>query len=142
MRRWKGAGCVRIVLYPRILLLDFVLARPDPVILEYFSKIVTICTGQDKEYEESKGEKLATIMDILAMSEDELLQCTDPRSIRNTCRKVVRVVFKDELSNPKIHFRSVLQQTQKVGAIRGKRRMKRNASDFSFFSLRTTNAPN
>lgn len=98
-----------------------IIARPDQLTIEYFAKIVAICTGQDRDDEESKGEKLAAIMDVLALSEDELLQCTDSKSIRNTCRRVVRVVFKDELSNPRVHFRSVLRQTEKVGAVRGKK---------------------
>lgn len=97
-----------------------IIARPDPVTIDYFSKIVSICTGQATGFEEDKGEKLAVIMDTLAMSEDELTQCTDPKSIRSTCRRIVRIVFKKELENAQVHFRSVLQQEKKIAAIRGK----------------------
>ena len=53
------------------------------------------------------------------MSEAELDECVDKRSIRSTCRKVVRVVFKEELADPSIHFAQVLERKDKLASIRG-----------------------
>lgn len=53
------------------------------------------------------------------MSEAELGECVDERSIRSTCRKVLRVVFKEELRDPSIRFANILERKDKLAAIRG-----------------------
>ena len=98
---------------------SFSLARPDPGTIEYFAKIVSIYSGADKDYEESIGDKLAKLMDVLAVSEEQLLECTDVKSIRSTCRKVVRLVFKQALSDENTPFGSVLREKRMMAAIRG-----------------------
>ncbi|CAF3903423.1 unnamed protein product [Adineta steineri] len=74
--------------------------RPDPGTIKYFSTIVSICTEEDIDFEDNKGDKLENIMTVLALSEDELQECYDEHSIRNTCRKVLNKVFNNELLNP------------------------------------------
>ena len=98
----------------------FVSARPDPETIKYFARIVSICTESDKELEEEKGDKLADIMCILALSEAELEECKDAKSIRNTCRKVVRLVFHQQLADPNVSFGDVLKEKKMIAAIRSK----------------------
>ena len=98
--------------------------------IKYFSTIVSLCTGEDIDYEEEKGEKLEKIMNILAMSEEELDQCNDRDSIRNTCRKIVRVVFKQELEDITFPYGKILKQKKykpRTSAIRGM--LNKSASD-------------
>ncbi|CAF0767877.1 unnamed protein product [Adineta steineri] len=45
--------------------------RPDPGTIKYFSTIVSICPGEDINFEDNKGDKLENIMTVLALSEDE-----------------------------------------------------------------------
>lgn len=60
-------------------------------------------------------------MATLALSESELDECTDSKSIRSTCRKLVRRVFQKQLADPNIHFGKVLKKkSKKVAAIRRK----------------------
>ena len=104
-----------------ILMMFFVslLARPDNATIAYFATIVDLCKGRDPEAEEEKGEKLARIMDILLLNQAELDECVHSTSIRNTCRKVLRKVFKEELLDPNVHFGHILQKEDVVKAIRG-----------------------
>ncbi|CAF1497866.1 unnamed protein product [Adineta ricciae] len=95
--------------------------RPDPATIKYFSTIVSLCTGEDIDYEEDKGEKIAKIIDILAMSEEELDHCNDKNSIRNTCRKIVRIVFKQELEDITFPYGRILKKKKyqaRMSAIR------------------------
>jgi len=104
------------------LCLVFILARPDPVTINYFAHIVNLCVGEGTDYEDEKGDKLEKIINILALSEAELQEYTDSKSIRSTCRKLVRVVFKQQLADPDIAFGNILKDKghkAKVAAICG-----------------------
>lgn len=97
------------------------LARPDLGTIAYLSRVVSICTDADNDFEDGKGDKLIKIMTTLALSEPELDRCTEPKSIRSTCRKVVRIVFKDEFDDPDQHFGTLLKKAElrdKFAAIR------------------------
>lgn len=59
--------------------------------------------------EQSREEQMKKVMEILAVSEDELDECTDPKSIRSTCRKLVRLIFKDKLVDAGVHFGHLLK---------------------------------
>ena len=56
----------------------------------------------------------------LGLSKDELEQSVDPKSIRKTCRNVLRKVFKAELANPEIPYSQVLLNEEVMSAIRRK----------------------
>lgn len=58
-----------------------------------------MCNGDADGHELSKGDQIANIMAILNMSEKQLDDCTDPKSIRMTCRNVVRVIYKTQLAD-------------------------------------------
>ena len=76
-------------------------------------------------------------MTTLKLSEAELDECTDKKSIRNTCRKLLRRVFKIELADPNIHFGKILKgQASKVTAIRRKFKIPYITND-SFLFCRT-----
>lgn len=124
------------------LFLFFVLARPDPVTINYFAKIVSVCTGEEMEDNDTKSDKLFGIMTTLKLSDAELDECTDKKSIRNTCRKVVRHVFKIELGDPTVPFGKILkEQASKINAIRRKLKIPYITSDsFLFCRIWTTYA--
>ena len=68
-----------------------------------------------------KSDRLLNIMATLALSEAELDECNDVRSIRNTCRKLLRRIFQKELADPNIHFGKILKEnSSKTTAIRRK----------------------
>ncbi|CAF4091160.1 unnamed protein product, partial [Adineta steineri] len=84
--------------------------RPDPGTIKYFSTIVSICTEEDIDFEDNKGDKLENIMTVLALSEDELQECYDEHSIRNTCRKVLNKVFNNGLLDPTFRYGTILNE--------------------------------
>ena len=107
-------------MFQSIFCLSLTLARPDKTTIAYFATIVDLCKGRDADAEEEKGEKLARIMETLLLNQAELDECVHSTSIRSTCRKVLRKVFKEELLDPKVHFAHILQKEAVVTAIRGK----------------------
>ena len=58
-------------------------------------------------------------METVLLNQAELDDCVHSTSIRSTCRKVLRKVFKEELRDPNIHFAHILQKEGVVTAIRG-----------------------
>ncbi|CAF2108254.1 unnamed protein product [Rotaria magnacalcarata] len=107
--------------------------RPDPITINYFAKIVSICTGEKSDDNDVKSDKLIDIMEILTLSEIELGECTDKKSIRNTCRKLVRRVFQTELADSTIQFGKILKkQAAKVVAIRKYGRLMHPAESLKF----------
>jgi hypothetical protein len=101
----------------------FISARPDPVTIDYFATVASICTGADNDHDDNKGDKLADIMLVLAMSEHELDKCTDAKSIRITCRNIVRALFKKDLADHSVQFGTLLKCNKKkkvIAAIRGR----------------------
>ena len=63
------------------LLLFLVLARPDPVTINYFAKIVSVCTEEETCDNDAKSDKFIDIMTTLNLSEAELDDSTD----KNKC---------------------------------------------------------
>lgn len=97
------------------------LARPDAATLHYFSTIISLCSG-GQDPTDDKEEKLESIKTILAVSDDDLKACTDDRSIRSTCRSIVRLVLKQELNDPTVSFGRILKDkkySKVIAAIRG-----------------------
>ena len=122
----------------------FFSARPDPVTISYFAKIVSLCTGEDTDYDDAKGERLLDIMTTLAMSETELNDCFNEKSIRATCRNLVRLCFKQELKDNSIHFGAILKDKSyksQIAAIHGKLTCLQSIDDmFSTSRIRATHA--
>ncbi|CAF1479546.1 unnamed protein product [Adineta steineri] len=102
-----------------LIMIDFLfLARPDPGTIEYFSTVVEICTGGRND-NDRKADKLEQIMSVLAVTEDELENQLDKKSVRNTCRKIVRLLFSTQLKDPDISFNELNKKYKtKIAAIR------------------------
>ncbi|CAF5135379.1 unnamed protein product, partial [Rotaria sp. Silwood1] len=74
--------------------------RPDPVTINYFAKIVSICTGEEKDRNDNKSDQLTNIMATLALSESELDECTDSKRYGRLMHPAESLKFTDgELNN-------------------------------------------
>ncbi|CAM4791828.1 unnamed protein product [Rotaria magnacalcarata] len=99
--------------------------RPDPITINYFAKLFLYVLERNR----------------MIMIEIELGECTDKKSIRNTCRKLVRRVFQTELADSTIQFGKILKkQAAKVVAIRKYGRLMHPAESLKFTDGELNNA--
>jgi hypothetical protein len=99
--------------------LTFYSAMPDPITVDYLEAVLNICNGRNRNSHED-DEQVQELTNTLGLSKDELEQSVDQKSIRKTCRNVLRKVFKAELANPEIPYSQVLLNEEIMSAIRRK----------------------
>lgn len=100
---------------------DFTLysAMPNPSTVDYLAAVLHICNGRNRNRHED-DEQVQELSSTLGLSKDELEQSIDEKSIRKTCRNVLRKVFKAELADPEISYSQVLLNEEVMSAIRRK----------------------
>jgi hypothetical protein len=65
------------------------------------------------------NKKVNEMIDTLSLNEEELERCVDHKSIRKTCRNVVRKVFKSQVMDSNIPYSEILSNETVMTAIRG-----------------------
>ena len=90
----------------------FIVAAPDRVMINYSSKIVSICTRENKVYDDSTPDKL-NIMNTLALSETELENYSDKEKCTKYLQKAGMLCTSERASGFYSLFREYFEASDK-----------------------------